>query len=290
MAWTARQRRVTRRKRYALTQAHAAPRVGVKAPGRHGYELSAARVAGLALALIAAAAIVAFSTSPAFFVYSDETRYVGLQLLAPETVWKAAGIPDGLSVFFVHTERIAQALKALPEVKDVRVTLRIPNRLTIAVTERAVQAAWVQAGTIWWVDESGHVLAQVQEDINAHILRIHSMVPTPLQPGSDVSVAAVRAVLRCAPADGYFCQRGRGALRGRPRTRARSPHVPICRGHRHLARHARWVACPSGRRQRLRTQDCAAERAGGAFRPAGHSPCVRGPACAQRARVQALEC
>ncbi len=196
MAWTARQRRVTRRKRYALTQAHAAPRVGVKAPGRHGYELSAARVAGLALALIAAAAIVAFSTSPAFFVYSDETRYVGLQLLAPETVWKAAGIPDGLSVFFVHTERIAQALKALPEVKDVRVTLRIPNRLTIAVTERAVQAAWVQAGTTWWVDESGHVLAQVQEDIPAHILRIHSMVPTPLQPGSDVSAAAVRAVLR----------------------------------------------------------------------------------------------
>lgn len=196
MAWVERRRRVTRRKRYTFVQAHAAPRTGVRAPARHQPELSAARVAGLALALVAAVAIVAFSTSPAFFVYSDETRYTGLHLLTPEAVWQAAGIPDGLSVFFVHPGRIAQALKALPEVKDVRVTLRIPNRLTIAVTERAARAAWTQAGATWWVDETGHVLAQAQGEIPADTLRVHSMVPTPLQQGKDVSAAAVRAALR----------------------------------------------------------------------------------------------
>lgn len=196
MAWMARQRRVTRRKRYTLTHAQAAPRLGVRAPTRRQHELSAARIPGLALALVAVVVIVAFSTSPAFFVYSDETRYTGLHLLTPEVVWQAAGIPDGLSVFFIHTGRIAQTLKALPEVKDARVTLRIPNRLTIAITERTVRAAWSQAGATWWVDETGHVLAPVQGEIPADTPRIHSMAATPLQQGNDVSAAAIRAALR----------------------------------------------------------------------------------------------
>ncbi len=195
MVWMERRRRVTRRRGRTFAQAHAVPRMGTRVVARRQAGPSPARLAGLALALVAAVAVLAFSTSPAFFVYSDETRYVGLRLLTPEAVWQAAGIPDGLSVFFVHTGRIAQALKALPEVKDARVTLRIPNRLTIAITERTVRAAWTQAGGTWWVDETGRVLAQVQGDIPADTLRITSMVPAPLQQGNDVSSAAVRAAL-----------------------------------------------------------------------------------------------
>lgn len=196
MAWMERRRRVTKRRGHTFAQAHAAPRVGVRPAMRRGPALSPARVAGLALVLLAAAAIVAFSTSPAFFVYSDETRYVGLKLLTPEAVWRAAGIPDGLSVFFVHTDRMAEALKQLPEVKDARVTLRIPNRLTITITERVVRAAWTQAGATWWVDETGRVLAQAQGDIPTDALHIQSMVSAPLQQGNDISAAAVRAALR----------------------------------------------------------------------------------------------
>lgn len=196
MAWMERRRRVTKRRGHTFAQAHAAPRMAVRATARRQAAPSPARLVGLALALVAAVAVLAFSTSPAFFVYSDEVRYVGLDLLTPEVVWKAAGIPDGLSVFFVHTGRIAQALRALPEVKDARVTLRIPNRLTIAITERTVRAAWTQAGGTWWVDETGHVLAQVQEDIPADTLHIASMAPAPLQQGNDVSPAAVRAAMR----------------------------------------------------------------------------------------------
>ncbi len=196
MAWMERRRRVTKRRGHTFAQAHAMPRTGVRGTARRKPTFSRAKAVGLALVLLAAVAIVVFSTSPAFFVYSDETRYVGLHLLTPEAVWQAAGIPDGLSVFFVHTGRIAQALRTLPEVKDVRVTLRIPNRLTIAITERAVRAAWTQAGATWWVDETGHVLAQAQGDIPADALRIASMVSAPLQAGSDVSATAVRSALR----------------------------------------------------------------------------------------------
>lgn len=196
MVWMEKRRKVTKRRGHTFAQTHAIARTGMRAPARRKPEFSRAKLAGLALVLAAAVALVAFSTSPAFFVYSDETRYVGLHLLTPEVVWKATGIPDGLSVFFVHTDRITQALKALPEVKDVRVTLRIPNRLTIAITERTVRAAWTQAGTTWWVDETGRVLAPAQGEIPADTLRIQSMVSATLQPGNDVSAAAVRAALR----------------------------------------------------------------------------------------------
>ncbi len=196
MAWLERRRRVTKRRGHTFAQAHAVARMGVRPTARRQPRPTSAKVVGLALMLAAAVAVFAFSTSPAFFVYSDETRYVGLHLLTAEAVWRAAGIPDGLSVFFIRTDRMAQALKALPEVKDARVTLRIPNRLTIALTERAVRAAWIQAGATWWVDETGHVLAQVQGEIPADALRIQSMVSAPLQQGNDVSAAAVRAALR----------------------------------------------------------------------------------------------
>ncbi len=196
MAWMERRRRVTKRRGHTFAQAHAAPRMGVRAAARRQPAAAPARMAGLALVLVAAVAALAFSQSVAFFVYSDETRYVGLHLLTPEAVWQAAGIPDGYSVFFVNTGRAAKALKALPEVKDARVTLRIPNRLTITVTERTVRAAWVQAGAAWWVDETGHVLTQAQGDLPPDTLRINSMVPAPLQQGHDVSAAAIRAALR----------------------------------------------------------------------------------------------
>jgi len=153
----------------------------------------------LPLALLAAAVglVILFSTSPAFFVYSDETEYTGLRLLTPQEVWTATGIPDGLSVFFLNTSGAALKLGELPEVKDARVTLQLPNHLRIAITERETKAVWVQAGARWWVDETGKVVGQVEDTSELAVMpAIHSTVATPIGVGQQVDTATVRSALQ----------------------------------------------------------------------------------------------
>jgi cell division septal protein FtsQ len=162
----------------------------------------------MALLALVAVAIAFFSSSPAFFVYSDEAEYVGLNLLSPRTVWTGTRIPDGLSVFFLSPSQAADALRSLPEVKDASVSLRIPNRLRIIITERDPRVAWTQANVTWWVDETGRVLAMINPaDVPATSPAVSSMDAAPLHAGMNVDQVAIRSILRynvLAPEAGRF--------------------------------------------------------------------------------------
>ena len=190
-----RQRRVTRRRGHTYAQSQAAARRTTRPVARREF-LPAEKWGSLALLALVAIAIAFFSSSPYFFVYSDETEYVGLSLLSPDAVWYGTWIAEGLSVFFLNPTQAADALKRLPEVKDASVTLRIPNHLRIVVTERVPRVAWTQGGATWWVDETGKVLAQAnQAEVTPATPVAASMEATPLQPGFEVDTVAIRAVL-----------------------------------------------------------------------------------------------
>lgn len=189
-----RRRRIKRRT--TRTYAHTLARTNVHSVSR-GRSLSAVKLLPLALLAVIVGLVVLFSTSPAFFVYSDETEYIGLRLLAPEEVWKATGIPDGLSVFFLNTSRAARQLKDLPEVKDARVSLQLPNQLRIAITERETKAVWVQGGTRWWVDETGKVLTPAEDTGELAVMpAVYSTVTAPIGAGQQVDTATVRSALQ----------------------------------------------------------------------------------------------
>lgn len=147
----------------------------------------------LALGLLAAALglVILFSTSTAFFVYSDETEFAGLRILTPEAVWNAAGIPDGLSVFFLSKDRVEERLSALPVTQEACVTLRFPNRLRISITEREPAAVWSAGSATWWVDQGGHVLSEAS--VSSDLPVVISDAEGTVEPGSRVSETAVRS-------------------------------------------------------------------------------------------------
>ena len=166
-------------------------------PAASGSLLSGEKRIALALLAFAAIAIAFFSTSSAFYVYQDEAKYVGLHLLSPQTVWDATGISDGLSVFFLSTSHAAAQLDKLPQVKDARVSLMIPNHLKIIITEREPKVAWTQAGVTWWVDGTGRVIAMINPaDVPPTSPSVASMDATPLQAAFQLDEVAIRSVLR----------------------------------------------------------------------------------------------
>ena len=190
-----RQRRVTKRRGHTYAQSHATARLAVRPAARRSL-LPAEKWIALALLALAAAAIALFSMSPSFYVYKDEAKYVGLHLLSPEAVWKGTKIQDGLSVFFLNPSRAAAELKKLPEVKDARVSLMIPNHLKIVIAERVPKVAWTQANVTWWVDETGKVLAMINPaDVPATSPSAASMDAAPLQSGFQVDSVAIRSIL-----------------------------------------------------------------------------------------------
>lgn len=185
-----RPRKVKRRRRsFAHTQARAG-RLTVRTRARRG-TLPPEKWLAAGLLLGVAALIVLFSTSAAFFVYSDETEFVGLQTLAQKEVWDASGLPEGLSVFFVNTANVEQRLEALPAAQEAHVSLRFPNRLRIAITERKPAAVWSLGDRLWWVDESGRVLCEA--NVSSDLPVVISMVEEIVERGSQVDETAARS-------------------------------------------------------------------------------------------------
>ncbi len=183
-------RNVRRKTRRSFTYTQARAGVALR-PSRRNSALSREKWLALGLLFAVLALVVLFSTSTVFFVYSDEAQFVGLRMLTPEQVWDASGIPEGLSVFFLNTGKIEERLNALPVAKEARVSLRFPNRLRIAITEREPAAVWSAGASAWWVDEAGHVLSEASASSDLPV--VMSDAEAPVEPGSQVDETAVRS-------------------------------------------------------------------------------------------------
>jgi len=106
------------------------------------------------LAVIGVAALLLLLTEPRFTV---ETPVVtGNQYLDASQIIRQAGL-DQANIFLVRGDDIARRLSLIPQVKDVRVRLGLPNRLTIAITERQPVLNYVREGETLWVDEQGYI-------------------------------------------------------------------------------------------------------------------------------------
>ena len=136
------------------------PVQGAKPPRRPVTPVSKRRGPFIALALVVVAltAGLAVRRTIATGYFAVETPAVtGASAVSPEAVREAAAI-EGRQIWQVDGARVVEAVRAVPGVKDARVTRRLPNQVIIVVEERLPAAVWRAGSTAVVVDEDGYVL------------------------------------------------------------------------------------------------------------------------------------
>ncbi len=83
----------------------------------------------------------------------------GQRRLDNTTILELAGIEAGMSVLEADLDALAEPLRAHPWVRWARADRRLPDTLVLEVVEREA-SAYLAAGELWLVDETGEVFAE----------------------------------------------------------------------------------------------------------------------------------
>ena len=152
--------------------------------------------AALLLAALGWTAYTVF-TSPSFYVYGAEVQ--GNVVVTPDEVYAASQL-EGMSVFWVDADAIAEKVKVLPNVKSARVEVRLPAQVTITIEERTPELVWQTGDARWWIDAEGTVVPP-RGDLSSPLTIIDTDAQ-PVSPGQrlDPSIlAAARSLRRLLP-------------------------------------------------------------------------------------------
>lgn len=128
------------------------PKAKKRRRGRHP-GLYKALSAVLILGAVAAASIIFFRVS--------QVEVRGSSRYSAQEITDIAGVKVGDNLFAVRAGRVSQRLQSrLPYIRAVSVKRRLPNTLTITVTEGEALAAVALEGKWWLLDEDGKLLEQ----------------------------------------------------------------------------------------------------------------------------------
>jgi cell division septal protein FtsQ len=131
-----------------------------------------------------------FFTTDRFYVYGASIR--GNQLADRNEIYAASGLHE-ISIFWIKPEQVEAAICSLPGVKEVRVTCRLPNRVTIEVVEHQVRIIWQKDGEQYGVDDRGAFL--VLEGEFEGIPLIEDLTPGPLEVDDGIDPEIVASAL-----------------------------------------------------------------------------------------------
>jgi cell division septal protein FtsQ len=150
---------------------------------RHGgVVLSVLLVAGVVWS-----SFILFGTED-FFIYSVAVE--GNLAVSMEEIFAASGL-ENQSIFWVHPERVSEAVARLPNIKSAEATCHLPALITIRVVERQAQVVWQWRDRQFWVDDYGVVLQPRGALVDA--LVVQDSGPVPPQAGGRVDAQAVLA-------------------------------------------------------------------------------------------------
>jgi cell division septal protein FtsQ len=113
-------------------------------------------VAALALVGMAGIAVAARLYVSGYFNI-ENVRVQGASHLSDDDVRNTAGL-TGQSFFLVDTAAAVARLRAMPWVKDARVTVRFPHSATVTIAERTPVGVWRVGAISYLVDADGVVL------------------------------------------------------------------------------------------------------------------------------------
>ncbi len=131
----------------------AAPRL-VLNPWRTMRDWKASRpkfAAGVLIALLLGALYAMFNLE---YFFVNEPIVIGNKIVPREEIVQVSGM-RGWNIFFVEPNAVANAVRALPEFKEVQVYVTLPNTIEIYTTERTPRFVWEVAGKNFWIDEDG---------------------------------------------------------------------------------------------------------------------------------------
>ena len=127
--------------------------------------LSPTRAAAMLAMLIAAGAIYGLSATAAFGF--DRLEVVGAALTDEAAVRSAVGLEPGTNLVGLATGPIADRLRTLPTVRDVRVSVGLPDVLKVDLAERRPILVWAVGDRRLAVDSAGLLFADVTADPSA---------------------------------------------------------------------------------------------------------------------------
>jgi len=123
------------------------------APGGLRILPSPARAGGLLGLVVALLAGYGLVTAPAFAVRSIDVS--PLRWTARDELVQWLGLAPDSNAFRVSTSDLAARVEHLPTVRSAGVSIALPDRLVVAVTERTPIVAWKVGGVTFLVDRDG---------------------------------------------------------------------------------------------------------------------------------------
>ena len=154
--------------------------------------VNAQRLPGLALVVACLAFFGCLFGDVRFYVYGAEVS--GNRLLPEQALYEASGL-EGMSVFFVSTDQVRQRLlSAFPNLADVRVSLALPARASLQVSERTVAMAWEAGGQTVLTDARGNLLGSGQAPADGIVVRVWEGETFPFN-GQGLDLAAVETII-----------------------------------------------------------------------------------------------
>ena len=127
-------------------------------------------------------------------IYADPTfglRFVDIQttgVLDKDQIVRWSGIKPGTNIFDINLKTVERRLLRRPEVKSVRLTRKMPNRIGLFISERRIflQAMANEKSTSFWsMDEEGFVIPSASNQIRPHlpVLILPDLIKHPLEIG-----------------------------------------------------------------------------------------------------------
>ncbi|HEM61245.1 MAG TPA: FtsQ-type POTRA domain-containing protein [Chloroflexi bacterium] len=148
----------------------------------------ASRITALLMATIFLAALALLFVSDAFYVYRLEAE--GNRLVSEEEIFNQTQL-EGYSIFFIDPSQAEERIESLPDIREARVTLSLPNRMAVRVEERRALLVWQTGEFRYGVDEEGLIVSLDGEDEPEMV--ITDLDSAPLSPGDSVNTQAVAA-------------------------------------------------------------------------------------------------
>lgn len=116
------------------------------------------RVKLLSLSLLMVLILVTVYLFASYNFYVFDISVEGNEAVSSEEVLEASGV-EGYSIFFIDPQKVAKAVASLPDVAEVEVHYRLPNRLSIKVLERQPYLIWLSGEESYYIDREGFVLS-----------------------------------------------------------------------------------------------------------------------------------
>jgi len=116
------------------------------------------RVTALSLSLLVLLILVTGYLFASYDFYLFDISVEGNVAVSSQEIIEASGV-EGYSIFFIDPQKVAKAVASLPDVAEVEVDCRLPNRLSIKVRERQAYLIWLSGEESYYLDREGFVLS-----------------------------------------------------------------------------------------------------------------------------------